>query len=79
MNKRNLGRIFDKILSFCRRQPADLAAVRALAASLGASINDPFGEGTLLSELYSEGDFYQLERLWEDGEKIAIDEFLIQE
>lgn len=72
MNKRNLGRIFDKILSFCRRQPADLAAVRALAASLGASINDPFGEGTLLSELYSEGDFYQLEPLLPELTRIFL-------
>mgnify|MGYP002852134413 CR=1 FL=1 len=24
-------------------------------------------------------DFYQLERLWEDGEKIDIDEFLVKE
>lgn len=29
--------------------------------------------------LNKQRDFYQLERLWEDGEKIDIDEFLIKE
>ncbi len=36
--------------------------------------------GVVVHIFYSnQRDFYQLERLWEDGEKIDIDEFLVKE
>lgn len=36
--------------------------------------------GVVIHIFYSkQHDFYQIERLWEDGEKIDIDEFIIKE
>ena len=51
--------VFEKIVEACETKHINWAGIRSLVSSLGPEINDSYGDGTILSELYSNVGAYK--------------------